>query len=100
MLEGVEQDGEILRADAVERRERLGLEAQIHGWKEAPRGMVWLRIILHEGKKRHIRRMCAALGHPVQRLIRTRIGPLELGDLPVGKWRHLTEREVKRLRAA
>ena len=100
MLEGVEQDGQALRADAVERLERLGPEAQIHGWEEAPRGMTWLRILLHEGKKRHIRRMCAALGHPVRRLIRIRIGPLELGDLPVGKWRHLTEREVKRLRSA
>lgn len=100
MLEGVEQDGQALRADAVERLERLGPEAQIHGWEEAPKGMTWLRIILHEGKKRHIRRMCAALGHPVRRLIRIRIGPLELGDLPVGKWRQLTEREVKRLRSA
>jgi 16S rRNA U516 pseudouridylate synthase RsuA-like enzyme len=68
--------------------------------EEVPKGMAWLRIVLHEGKKRHIRRMCAALGHPVQRLIRIRIGPLELGALPVGKWRRLTEREVKRLRSA
>jgi 23S rRNA pseudouridine2605 synthase len=97
MLEGVEQDGEVLQADTVERLKRLGPEARIHGWEEAPRGMTWLRIILHEGKKRHIRRMCAALGHPVRRLIRIRIGPLELRDLPVGKWRYLTEREVKRL---
>jgi len=100
MLEGVERDSEVLRADAVERLERLGPEARIHGWEEAPRGMAWLRIVLHEGKKRHIRRMCAALDHPVQRLIRVRIGPLELGDLPVGKWRHLTKEEVRQLRAA
>ena len=100
MLEGVEQDGEVLRADAIERLRRLGPEARIHGWEDAPRGMTWLRIILHEGKKRHIRRMCAALSHPVRRLIRIRIGPLELGDLPVGKWRYLTGEEVKRLRSA
>ncbi len=100
MLEGVERDGEILRADAVERLKRLGPEARIHGWGQAPRGMAWLRVILHEGKKRHIRRMCAALGHPVRQLIRIRIGPLELGDLPVGEWRYLKEREVKRLRSA
>jgi pseudouridine synthase len=99
MLEGVEQDDEILRADVVERLKRLGPEARIHGWEEAPSGMAWLRILLHEGKKRHIRRMCAALGHPVRRLIRTRIGPLELGDLSVGKWRYLTGEEVKRLRS-
>jgi pseudouridine synthase len=97
MLEGVERDGQVLRADAVERLEHLGLEARIHGWEEAPRGMAWLRILLHEGKKRHIRRMCAALGHPVRRLIRIRIGPLQLGDLPVGRWRYLTEEEVKQL---
>jgi 23S rRNA pseudouridine2605 synthase len=100
MLEGVGQDGQTLRADAVERLERPGPGGQIHGWEEAPKGMSWLRIALHEGKKRHIRRMCAALGHPVRRLIRIRIGPLELGDLPVGKWRYLTEREVRRLRSA
>lgn len=100
MLEGVERDGETLRADAAQRLEQLGPEARIHGWQQAPKGMAWLRITLHEGKKRHIRRMCAALGHPVRRLIRVRIGPLELGDLSVGKWRFLTEREVKRLRSA
>jgi 23S rRNA pseudouridine2605 synthase len=53
---------------------------------------------IHEGKKRHIRRMCAALGHPVRRLIRVRIGPLKLQDLPVGKWRRLTKREVRALK--
>ncbi|MFQ5812568.1 MAG: pseudouridine synthase [Anaerolineae bacterium] len=100
MLEGVEQDGQTLRADAVERLGRLGPQAQVHGWKEAPRGMVWLRIVLHEGKKRHIRRMCTALGHPVRRLIRVRIGPLGLGDLSVGEWRYLTKEEVKQLRSA
>jgi pseudouridine synthase len=100
MLEGVEQDGQTLRADAVQKLERLGPEARIHGWQQAPKGMSWLCIALHEGKKRHIRRMCAALGHPVRRLIRIRIGSLKLGDLSVGKWRHLTREEVKRLRSA
>ena len=100
MREGVERDGQTLRADAVRRLERLGPQARSHDWKEAPRGMTWLSIILHEGKKRHIRRMCAALGHPVRRLIRVRIGPLELGDLSVGEWRYLTDGEVKRLRSA
>lgn len=100
MRQGVEQDDETLRANVVQKMEQLGPQARIHGWEEAPRGMAWLRIILHEGKKRHIRRMCAALGYPVRRLIRTRIGPLELGDLPVGKWRYLTKGEVKRLWSA
>jgi len=55
MREGVERDGESLRADAVQRLERLGPEARSHGWQQAPKGMAWLRILLHEGKKRHIR---------------------------------------------
>jgi 23S rRNA pseudouridine2605 synthase len=42
--------------------------------------------------------MCAAVGHPVQRLIRVRMGPIELGDLPVGGYRPLSAKEVRRLR--
>ncbi len=98
MLGGVDHDGQTLRADAVERLGRPGPEARSHGWEEAPSGRAWLRIILHEGKKRHIRRMCAAVGHPVRRLVRVRIGPLELGDLLVGEWRYLTEEEVRELK--
>lgn len=58
-----------------------------------------LRIILREGRKRQIRRIAAALGHPVRRLIRERIGPLSLGDLEPGKWRYLTANEVNELKA-
>ena len=58
----------------------------------------WLRIVLHEGRKRQIRRMAEAVGHPVRRLIRVRIGPLRLGNLAPGEWRHLTRREVEALR--
>ncbi len=57
------------------------------------------RIILREGRKRQIRRIAAELGHPVHKLIRDRIGPLELGDLPPGQWRYLTESEVAKLQA-
>ncbi len=57
-----------------------------------------LRVILREGRKRQIRRIAAALGHPVQRLLRERIGPLSLGDLQPGEWRHLTAAEVRDLR--
>lgn len=58
----------------------------------------WLRIVLREGRKRQIREMCKRIGLPVVRLIRVRIGTLLLGDLRPGKWRHLTEDEVKRLK--
>lgn len=57
-----------------------------------------LRIILREGRKRQIRRVAASLGHPVRRLVRERIGPIELGSLASGNWRYLTEGEVADLR--
>lgn len=53
----------------------------------------WLEIVLDEGKNRHIRRLLDALGIDVLRLIRIRIGKLELGNLPKGHWRHLTPAE-------
>ncbi len=64
------------------------------------KGRTWLRVVLHEGRKRQIRRVGAMLGHPVHRLIRVRIGPLRLGDLKVGEWCKLTPDEVRALRAS
>jgi 23S rRNA pseudouridine2605 synthase len=58
-----------------------------------------LRIVMHEGRKRQIRRVADLLGHPVRELVRMRIGPLKLGGLDVGQWRYLTEREVQSLQA-
>ena len=52
-----------------------------------------LRFILREGRKRQIRRMCDLVGLEVTDLLRIRIGPLELGDLPEGRWRVLTPAE-------
>ena len=60
----------------------------------------WLRMVLTEGRKRQIREMCRAIGLPVVRLIRTRIGPLRLKDVGVGEWRYLTPEEVRALRRA
>jgi 23S rRNA pseudouridine2605 synthase len=60
----------------------------------------WLRITVIEGRNRLIRKMCAAIGHGVKKLIRERIGPLELGDLAPGKHRRLTRREIEDLRRA
>lgn len=59
-----------------------------------------LRIALREGRKRQVRRMCAAVGHPVRRLVRTRIGPIRDPHLPPGAWRSLTAGEVRALEAA
>jgi pseudouridine synthase len=58
----------------------------------------WLRVVLREGRKQQIRRVAAKLGHPVRKLIRVRIGPVHLGDLRRGEWRHLSQQEVAQLR--
>jgi len=60
-------------------------------------GETWLRIVLHEGRKRQIRRVAKLLGHPVKQLIRFKIGALELGRLKPGQWRELAPGEVKLL---
>jgi 23S rRNA pseudouridine2457 synthase len=60
----------------------------------------WLRIVLREGRKRQVRHMTAAVGHPTLRLVRVAIGPLTLGDLQPGQWRHLTAAELTQLRQA
>ena len=59
-----------------------------------------LEITIHEAKNRQIRRMCAACGLGVKRLRRVREHTLELGELPVGTWRYLTEQEIAELRRA
>jgi 23S rRNA pseudouridine2605 synthase len=59
-----------------------------------------LQITIHEGRKRQVKRMCEAVGHPVKALQRVRFGSLELGGLPPGAHRKLTEREVLALQAA
>ena len=56
-----------------------------------------LQLVLTEGRKREVRRMCRAVGHPVQRLKRVRFGPVELAGLGRGEWRDLTEAEVAAL---
>ena len=51
-----------------------------------------LRIVIHEGRNRQVRRMCEAVGHPVLRLVRVRIGPLTDRRLKPGEWRDLEHR--------
>ena len=60
---------------------------------------VWIKVILIEGRKRQIREVGSRIGLPVVRIIRTRIGSLKLGSLPVGQWRVLTEQEIADLKA-
>lgn len=58
----------------------------------------WLKIVLHEGKKRQIRKTGSRIGLPVSKIRRVRIGTLKLGTLKPGDWRHLTDRELKTLK--
>jgi 23S rRNA pseudouridine2605 synthase len=59
-----------------------------------------LELTVHEGRKRQVKRMCEAVGHPVKRLERVRFGPLQLGDLAPGAYRRLSEGEVEALAGA
>jgi len=59
-----------------------------------------LKLVIHEGRNRQVRRMCEAIGHPVRRLVRTRIGPLTDRRLKPGQWRALTNDEVRALERA
>lgn len=58
----------------------------------------WLQITLREGRNRQVRKMTAAVGHPTLRLVRTRIGPLQLGHLRPGEHRALSQSEIAKLR--
>jgi 23S rRNA pseudouridine2605 synthase len=59
-----------------------------------------LTIVIHEGRNRQVRRMCDAIGHPVRRLVRTRVGPIVDRTLKPGEWRALTPTEVRALETA
>ena len=78
-------DGESIVPAQVEELHRSGTAAEY-------------RVVLHQGKKRQIRRMCAAAGLEVTRLCRVAEGGLRLGGLPPGKWRYLTEEELGLIR--
>ena len=57
-------------------------------------GKALLQVVIHEGRNRQVRRMCAMAGMEVVRLVRTSEGNLKLGNLPAGKWRYLTGEET------
>lgn len=81
---GVRDEGEKLKADKASLLSANNTRSVIE-------------LELMEGKNREIRRLCAALDLKVLRLQRTRIGPIRLGELPLGKWRTLTEPEINSL---
>ncbi|MGH9226078.1 MAG: pseudouridine synthase [Acidimicrobiales bacterium] len=95
-VDGVPTPGEL-------RRLRTGVELEDGVTAPAKASAVQdraIRLTIHEGRNRQVRRMCAAIGHPVVRLVRTRIGPLADRDLPPGGWRPLTLDEVRALQEA
>lgn len=67
---------------------------------EEQRAKALVEVVMTEGRKREVRRMLAAVGLPVERLVRVAFGGVELGDLRQGKWRFLNQREVARLHEA
>lgn len=81
----IELDGYTIRPPKVQLIAVRGSSARIH-------------ITIHEGRNRQVRRMCQAAGLYVTRLRRIAEGSVSLGDLPKGKWRHLTEQEIAHLR--
>ena len=60
----------------------------------------FLEMIITEGRNRQVRRMIDAVGSKVLKLVRTAIGPIRIGELQIGKWRRLTEEEVRALTPA
>lgn len=70
------------------------------GFIRTVRDRTLLKIVLTEGKKREIRRMCDIIRHPVERLIRIRFGPIYLGEMEPGEVRELSDREVEEIEEA
>lgn len=90
--------GEITEAKLARLRHGLALDGrQLKPARVSPAGEQRLRVILKEGRNRQIRRMCELVDLRVVDLLRLRIGPLKLGDLPQGRWRVLTPEEREAL---
>lgn len=90
---GIEEGGERLQAKSSRSR-RPGRTLRDR------RSTSWITLTLHTGRKREVRRLCDAIGHPVVTLRRVRFGPLLLRELEVGAVRPLSRREVRLLRRA
>lgn len=96
-----------VRGDIRGAAERLMAITELDGEPIAPaqaeevsrhEGQALLRVTIHQGKNRQVRRMCARIGLHVVRLQRIQEDSLLLGDLPAGKWRYLTDRELQEIK--
>lgn len=81
----------------VELEDGMTAPAKVRRLDEEGDGL-WLSITIHEGRNRQVRRMLEAVGYPARRLVRVRVGPIELGRLPLGWSRPLKAGEVRALR--
>jgi len=97
-------DGVLSASEIEQLRRGVGLddgmtapaEVTEEEWGE---GTTRVRIVITEGRKRQVRRMFSAVGHPVLRLERVSFGPVELGGLGCGEWRSLTASEIRSLQS-
>ena len=97
LVKGVPLEGTLNRLrEGVTIEGRTTAKAGVDVLRQTETG-AWLSMVLHEGRKRQIRRMCDRVGHPVRRLLRVRLGSLVDRELPAGKWRALTDGEIKEL---
>ena len=95
----VDVDGEPTDERLARLREGVPLDDGVTAPARAQRlGATRLELVLHEGRKHQVKRMCDAVGLPVVRLHRSRYDGLGLGDLAPGEWRELEPEEVERLR--
>jgi len=100
-VEGVPSRGALrLLRDGVELDDGVTAPAKAAMAGSKPDGPSQLRLIIHEGRNRQVRRMCEAVGHPVRRLVRTRIGPINDTRLKPGEWRELAQDELRSLERA
>lgn len=89
--------GVVIKDETGRQQRTLPAKVRVLSKSGNGRGGTWLAITMREGKKRQIRRVAETLGLHVVRLIRVRLGPLQLGNLQAGEWRYLTPAEIRRL---
>jgi 23S rRNA pseudouridine2605 synthase len=96
-VRGVMTDGDLRRlAEGVRLEDGMTAPAKVRKRKLVDANS-WIEITIHEGRNRQVRRMCEALGHPVLKLKRTKVGPIGLTGVPAGMYRELTPGEVATL---
>lgn len=94
---------EVSRTPILRELEQLRRGVMVDGRRTSPAGVDWirdrvLRITIHEGRNRQVRKMCEAVGLHVKELQRIAIGKIVLGNLPLGRWRYLTKAEITYLK--